>query len=454
MNSVGQDMRDALQSLEKTGRVTKVKGQVDVNFELAAVLAQCPNRSAVIFENIKDHTIKVIGNLVDRKNFAIACGIDQTLEASLNYIKNGIENPIAPVLVENAPCREVIKKENIDILKDIPITTFFEKEAGHYITAGIVVAKDPETGKKNVSMNRLLILGPNKLMIGMSPSHHLHQLLEKSRILGKTLEVAISIGNHPAVLVAANAYVTLGFDEFEIAGGMLNEPLQLSPGVTVDVEVPKGSEVVIEAEFIPDELHQEGLVSEFHGMYVDYGKSPVLNVKAITHRHNPYYQVILPGKYHEHFLIGAMAIETTSFLKIKEAVPSIKEAIITEGGMGRCHLVISLSNPKPGEGQKAVFAAFAHCNLIKQVIVVNDDINIHDPVDVEWAIAARMKAHRDIFMVSGVRTDRADAVVEDGTVTKIGIIALREETALPKAEIPSEVMTKVKLKWDSYEVEL
>ncbi|MGE7766159.1 UbiD family decarboxylase [Peribacillus sp. NPDC096540] len=454
MNTIGQDMRDALQSLTEIGRVTKVNGQVDVNFELAAVLAQCPGRSAVIFENVKDHTVKAVGNLVDRENFARACGIENTLEASLNYIKNGIENPLAPVLVENAPCREVIKTENIDILRDLPITTFFEKEAGHYITAGVVVAKDPETGKRNVSMNRLLVLGPDKLMIGMSPSHHLYRLLEKARNLGKTLEVSISIGNHPAVLVAANAYVNLGYDEFEIAGGMFNEPLQLSPGVIVDVEAPKGSEIVIEAEFIPDELHQEGLVSEFHGMYVDYGKSPVLRVKAITHRHNPYYQVILPGRYHEHFLIGAMAIETTAFLKIREAVPSVKEAIITEGGMGRCHLVVSLSNPKPGEGQKAAFAAFAHCNLVKQVIVVNDDINVNDPVDVEWAIAARMKAHRDIFTIQGVRADRAEAVVEDGTVTKIGIIALLEETALPKAEIPNDVMDKVKSQWDTYQVKL
>ncbi len=454
MNTTCQDMRDALQTLTELGRVTKVNGQVDVNFELAAVLAQCPGRSAVIFENIKDHTVKVVGNLVDRENFARACGIENTLEASLNYIKNGIENPLAPVLVDNAPCREVIKTENIDILRDLPITTFFEKEAGHYITAGVVVAKDPETGKRNVSMNRLLVLGPDKLMIGMSPSHHLYRLLEKARNLGKTLEVSISIGNHPAVLVAANAYVNLGFDEFEIAGGMFNKPLQLSPGVTVDVEVPKGSEIVIEAEFIPDELHQEGLVSEFHGMYVDYGESPVIRVKAITHRHNPYYQVILPGRYHEHFLIGAMALETTSFLKIREAVPSVKEAVITEGGMGRCHLVVSLSNPKPGEGQKATFAAFAHCNLVKQVIVVNDDINVNDPVDVEWAIAARMKAHRDIFTIPGVRADRAEAVVEDGTVTKIGIIALREETALPKAEIPTDVMDKVKSQWETYQVNL
>ncbi|KQL48303.1 hypothetical protein AN963_00310 [Brevibacillus choshinensis] len=452
MTAIGQDMRSALEILQRENRITRVEGSVDTNFELAAVLAQCPGRSAVIFENVEGYSVPVVGNLVDRKNFALSCGIDTSLEASLNYINKGIENPITPLVVEEAPCREQIITENVDVLKTIPCTTFFEKEAGRYISAGIIIAKDPETGKRNVSMNRLLLLGPDKLMIGMSPSHHLHHLKEKAQKIGKALEVSIAIGNHPAVLVAANAYVDLGFDEFEIAGGMFGEPLKLSKGVTVDVEAPAGAEIVIEAEFIPDELYEEGLVSEFHGMYVDYGKSPVLRVKGITHRNNPYYQVILPGRYHEHFIIGAMAIETTALRNIRTAVPGVKNAYITEGGMGRSHLVVSLSNPRPGEGQKAVFAAFAHCNLIKQVTVVNDDINIDDPVDVEWAIAARMKADQDIFIIPRVRTDRAEALVKEGTVAKIGIIALRDANALPKAEIPEEVMKNVQDQWDKYKI--
>jgi 2,5-furandicarboxylate decarboxylase 1 len=419
---------------------------------LAAVLAQAPGRSAVSFENVKGYLMPVIGNLVDRENFALTCGIENTLEASLKYINNGIENPISPFLVNNAACRDVVITDDIDIMKHIPVTTFFEKEAGYYISAGLIVAKDPETQKRNISMNRLLVLGPDKLMIGMSPSHHLHRLLEKAKKLNKKLEVAISLGNHPATLVASNAYVDLGFDEFEIAGGMLNEPLELSPGITVDVEVPSGSEIVIEAEFIPDELYNEGYVSEFHGMYVDYGKSPVLKVKCITHRKNPMYQVILPGRYHEHFIIGAMAIETTTLRHVRAAVPRVNEVYITEGGMGRSHCVISISEPRPGEGHKAVFAAFAHSNLTKQVTVVDNDIDITDAVDVEWAVAARMKAHRDIFIVPGVRTDRADAVVENGMVSKIGIIAIQEETALPKAEIPLSVMEKVRNEWNKYQV--
>lgn len=452
MTVIGQDMRSALERLQKTNRITRVEGFVNTNFELAAVLAQCPDRSAVIFDHVEGYSVPVVGNLVDRTNFAVSCGIDTSLEASLSHINKGIQNPIEPILVEDAPCREEIITANIDVMKTIPVTTFFEKEAGPYISAGIIVAKDPETGNRNVSMNRLLVLGPDRLMIGMSPSHHLYHLMEKAQNTGKPLEVSIAIGNHPAVLVAANAYVDLGFDEFEIAGGMFGEPLKLSKGITVDVEAPAGAEFVIEAEFIPNELHEEGLVSEFHGMYVDYGKSPVLRVKGITHRKNPYYQVILPGRYHEHLIIGAMAIETTVLRHIRTAVPRARAAYITEGGMGRSHLVVSLSNPRPGEGQKAVFAAFAHCNLIKQVTVVNDDINIDDPVDVEWAIAARMRAEQDIFIIPRVRTDRAEALVKEGTVAKIGIIALRDENASPKAEIPEEVINKVQNHWDKYQI--
>ncbi|MEK8126551.1 UbiD family decarboxylase [Paenibacillus filicis] len=447
-----QDFRYALNLLQQSGRVTTVGGEVDPRFELPAVLAQIQDESAVVFEKVKGYKAKAVGNLVNRPNYAVSCGLAPTLEASLAQITAGLKQPVPAVMVADAPCREVIVTENIDVMKLMPVTTYFEHEAGPYITAGIVVAKDPETGKRNVSMNRLLVLGPDRLMIGMSPSHHLYQLMVKAAGLGRALEVSVAIGSHPAVLVAANAYVDLGVDEFEIAGGMLGEPLTLSPGVTVDVEVPAGSEIVIEAEFVPEELHEEGWVSEFHGMYVDYGKSPVLKVKAVTHRHDPYYQVILPGKYQEHFLIGAMAIETTLLSHIRRAVPGTKAVLVTEGGMGRCHAVVSIKGARPGEGQKAVFAAFAHCNLIKQVTVVDDDIKIDNPTEVEWAVAARMRAEQDLMVIPGVRTDRADPLVDGGTVTKLGIIALRRPTALPLAEIPREVMDKVGKQWPSYEI--
>lgn len=196
----GQDMRAALKILKNNGRLTKVKGEVNPNFELAAVLAQAPGRSAVAFEDVKGYSMPVIGNLVDRENFALTCGIENTIEASLKYINRGIENPISPIIVQDAPCREVVITDDVDIMKHIPVTTFFEQEAGYYISAGLIIAKDPETNKRNVSMNRLLVLGPDKLMIGMSPSHHLHRLLEKANKHNKPLEVSISLGNHPESL--------------------------------------------------------------------------------------------------------------------------------------------------------------------------------------------------------------------------------------------------------------
>ncbi|MFF2481027.1 UbiD family decarboxylase [Paenibacillus sp. NPDC058071] len=448
----GQDLRDALERLAQAGRLSRVTGEVHPKFEMAAVLAQQPNRNVVIFDRIAGSSMRAVGNVVDRINYAISCDIEPTLEASLDHITRGLEHPIEPVLTAEAPCRDVVVTEGIDLAAQLPIPTFFEKEAGPYISADIVIAKDPETGKRNVSMNRLLLLGPDQLMIGMSPSHHLHQLKLKAERLGKSLEVAIAIGNHPAVLVAANAYVDLGVDEFAIAGGMLGEPLRLSPGVTVDVEAPAGAEIVIEARFESGEYYEEGLVSEFHGMYVDYGKSPVLRVTAVTHRNDPYFQFVLPGKYHEHFLMGGMAIETTLLWNIRKSVSCAKAVYITEGGMGRCHAVVSLANPRPGEGQKAVFAAFAHCNLVKQVTVVDDDIRIDDPHEVEWAVAARMRAQQDLMIIPGVRTDRAEPLVDGGTVAKIGIIALRQQEAMPLAEIPDDVMNNVKRNWDRYKI--
>ncbi|MFZ4450966.1 UbiD family decarboxylase [Salibacterium aidingense] len=447
-----QDMRHTMEELRKHHRLKQVYGEVSINYELPAVLEQMPDRSAVLFHNVKGYDTPVVGNLVDRENFAISAGISSDLSSTLKLITQGVEKPVRSKVVEDAPCRDVVKTDNINIMNEIPVNTFFEKEAGPYISAALITANDPETGKRNVSINRLLILKDDELMIGMSPSHHLYRLLEKAKEKEETLEVSISLGNHPITLVASNAYVTLGFDEYDIAGGMFGEPLELSAGVTVDVEAPARSEMVIEAEFIPGKFHEEGLVSEFHGMYVDYGKSPVLKVKGLTHRKEPYYQTIVPGRNHEHFIIGALAIESTTYLHVREAVSRVKHVHITEGGMGRVHCVISLSNPKPGEGQKAAFAAFAHCNLIKQVTIVDDDIEVMNPVDVEWAVAARMKAYRDVQVTPGVRADRAEPNEENGTVAKVMIIALKDGTHHPKAEIPEHIVHNVRQNWSSYDI--
>jgi 2,5-furandicarboxylate decarboxylase 1 len=242
-------------------------------------------------------------------------------------------------------------------------------------------------------------------------------------------------------------YVDLGFDEFEIAGGLLGEPLRLAAGKTVDVEAPAGCEIVIEGEIDPARLVDEGPFGEFSGIYESYGPSPVMRVTAVTMRADPIFQVIVPSNYPEHCLTGAIAIEATVFRAVQNAVPSLKEVVITQGGCGRLHIVLSVAQARPGEAKKAIFAAFAALNLGKLAIVVDDDIDPRDPAQVEWAMATRMRADRDVVIVPGVKTDRADPMEQGLTVAKMGIDATKPHDIAPEvleeADVPADVKAAV-----------
>jgi 2,5-furandicarboxylate decarboxylase 1 len=179
----------------------------------------------------------------------------------------------------------------------------------------------------------------------------------------------------------------------------------------------------------------------------------MMNVTAITHRKNPIFQVIVPSKHPEHLLTGSIAIEASLFQSVKKVIPNLKEVVITEGGCGRLHVILSVSQPKPGEAQKAILAVFANLNLAKSVIVVDDDIDPRDLIHVEWAIATRMRADRDIIIIPGVKTDRSEPLEELMTVAKMGIDATKPYDLPPEmfevADVPKEIKDRVaqKLKW-------
>jgi len=437
-----QDLRSVMSLFEKSGDLLHVQEELDPRYEVAAALTLKPEGPALCFDRVKGYSIPVVGNILNtRKKYGLSLGVPDS-ETFLHTV-HALTHPVKPILVAGGACQEIVISEKIDLLKLLPIPNLCEKDRNPYVSAGVLVAKDPETGVRNVSMNRLQVMGPDELMVGMAPSHHLFQLLKKAEARGQNLSVAIAIGNHPAVLVAANMYVELGFDEFEIAGGLLGIPISLVRSKGVDVEVPAFSEIVFEGEIDPGRWEEEGPFGEFSGLYESYGKSPVMKVTAITHRQNPIFQMIVPSKYPEHCLTGGIAIEATVYQAVKKAVPGLKEVVITAGGCGRLHIIVSVAGPRPGEAKKAIFAAFATLNLGKLCIVVDDDIDPRDLTQVEWAIATRMRADRDVVIVPGVKTDRSEPLEHMMTVAKMGIDATRPydlpPETLDEADVPKDV---------------
>ena len=448
-----QSIRSELESLRDANELIEINVPVDREFELSAILERQGQGPAIRFNSVKGYDGPVVGNLLSsRAKMALLLGVEQS--ELLTTLVRAIDHPIPPVLSAHAACQQEIHSKDFDLLKLLPLGRQCVREQGPYITAGVFITKDPATGWQNVSINRALVLAPDRLMVGMAPSHHLYRLASAQWAKGRPLEVAIAIGNPAAVMLASNAYVGYGDDELAIAGGLLGEPLRLAKCQTMDVEVPAPAEVVLEAEFRPNETHEEGLVSEFHGLYEDYGPSPVGHVRSVSHRRDFIFHTIAASRVREHMLIGAVMIEATVFRAIRAAVPSVRNVHVTFGGGGRMHCIVALHNPPPGEGPRAVFAALAHANIIKHVVVVDDDIDVFNPEEVEWAMATRFRADRDIFVVPRVRADRVDPVRENRTVAKWGLIALKDpgqpQEIYERARAPQEILEQVNRRWAEY----
>ena len=417
-----QSLRSTIDEWERTGDLHYVDRVVDPRFELGAVLSLRKDGPTQLFRRVRGHDMPVVGNLLNtRKKIARGLGVD--LPALQDACIAALDQGIEPTVVPEGPVQELVHERPVDIPSLLPVPTWFEREGGPYITAGVVVARDPETGLSNVSIARLRVEGGDRLLAGIAPTHHLNELVRRAEARGRHLEIAVSIGNHPAVLVASQMYVELGHDEYDIAGALLSEPLRLVRCRTVDLEVPAEAEIVLEGILDPSRRVEEGPVSEFPGFYVRYGAGHAVRIRAISHRRDAMYQAILPGYAPEHCLLGGVAIGATTCRALRRSMPNVQEVFITAGGMGRLHAIISMRRPQPGEAQRAIALAMNHVNLLKLVVVVDEDIDPEDWTQVEWALATRMRAERDIMLFPGARADRCEPLVENLTVTKVGIVA-------------------------------
>jgi 2,5-furandicarboxylate decarboxylase 1 len=420
-----QSMRALMARLSEAGDLLVLEQALSTEFEVAACLAEVDSGPALRFDRVNGYGMPIVGNMLNSLP-RIAMGLGITAANLQRAIVAAIEAPLQHRLLTSAPCQEQIIVDP-KLAEELPIPRFFEKEKGAYITAGAIVAKNRRTGHTNLSIARVMPLAGNRAFVGIAPNHHLAVLARAARDRGETLDIAVCVGNHPAVLVASCLYLGLGDDELKVAGALLREPLEVVRCLGSDLVVPAYCECVLEGTLDASEPVEEGPVSEFHGLYENYGPGIVATFTRLTRRHDAVFQVILPGYHPEHCLLGGVAIAAGLARAARGSVAAVQEVAVGMGGAGRLHAVVSLRAPRPGDARKVVFAIWAAVNLIKQVIVVDDDVNPWDGAEVEWAIATRMKPDRDILVVPGVRTDRSEPLESDGTIAKLAIDATRRD---------------------------
>jgi 2,5-furandicarboxylate decarboxylase 1 len=415
-------LRDWLDRMESTGRLARAKPGIPLEYTLAAVAKRLDGDKAVLFPEPDGHPVSVISGIVSRRSWiAEAMGIDD--DALLDHFRDAVLNPLPWTEVTEAPAQEVVHRAAIDLTTVLPIPTHNEHDNGAYITAGLVIARNPETGDQNVSINRLQVSGPDKLGILILP-RDLHRFFDAAETKGEALPVAIVIGVDPMTLLASQAILPINSDELMVAGALMGRPLDVVKCLTNDVRVPAQAEIVIEGRLLPDVRELEGPFGEFPQYYGPAGQRQVIAVDAITHRGDPLFHTIVPAAM-EHLLLGAIPREASLLASLQRQFPSVRDVHLSRGGVCRYHLYVKIAKRWEGEAKNIIMGAFAGHADIKQVTVVDDDVDVHDPTAVEWAVATRFQASSDLVVVARAQGSRLDPSAEDGLVDKMGLDATK-----------------------------
>lgn len=388
-------LRRFLETLEKSGELTHISKAVSTEYEMAGVI-EALGEKPVFFENVKEAGIPVVGGLLSSKEL-IGRALNLKKEHLLHNLSSAIENPLPPEIVANGECQEVVEP-SVD-LTTLPIMRYTEKDGGKYIASAVSIVRDPELGR-NMCFHRLMLIGKNRFVARIVEERGTDTALKKA---GGELDVAICIGNSTAVLLAAATSLPKGVDELGMANAL--ERTELVKCKTIDLEVPKDCEIVLEGR-ITKEKTAEGPFLDTTGTIDKIRQQPVVEIKCITHREKPIYQTLLPGRHEHQFLMG-MPKEPTIFNEVNK-VCECRDVYITPGGCSWLHAVVQIKKQNPEDGKKAIAAAFEGHKSLKHCVIVDDDINIYDPNDVEWAIATRFQADKNAVILPNQRGSSLD----------------------------------------------
>jgi UbiD family decarboxylase len=349
-------------------------------------------------------------------------------------------NPIPPKVVPSGPVQEIVQTGGDVNAGLLPISRHFQQDAGRYISSGILVCKDPDTRVRNLSYQRLQLKGPDRFGASLHSRGHIWDHLLRSQARGKNLEVAVVIGAHPTVYLAAGAKVAMEVDEYDLAGGLLGQPIELVRCRTIDVEVPADGEIVLEGELLADVHEAEGPFGEYTGYSTSRSTQNVFAVKAITRKAKPIYLDLIPGYSAEHLLLGRAAKEAHVFERLKEVVPTLLALNYPKSGT-HFHAYLSMKKTAEGQPRHAMMLLFGLDPYVKFAVAVDEDIDVFNEEEILWAMATRFQADTNLFVVPKVFCNRLDPSSVDGMSAKLGIDATApldwdvERTTLPPAAV-------------------
>jgi 2,5-furandicarboxylate decarboxylase 1 len=424
---MSKDLRQFLQVIREAGSDYYMEVKKSLKPELEPFILQQKllreNRNPVIYcPKIEGSKIPLVTNLMGSYDLlGLALDMDpkklDKAEISQEFrrrVANAKATKIIPA--SQAPVKEVILKGSDVDLSLLPITQHHELDSGKYIIIGFLICKDPDTGIPNAGVFRHEVKGKDRLGADLAPAHHSAYIAGRYAALGKPMEVAIAIGHHPAVVIAACAEGDVDMNEMEIAGGLLGEPLEVTPAETVDLHVPARAEIVVEGviDRPVDGTVTDGPFAEYT-WYYGRGNQPafLMRVTAITMRKDAIYHDLDPA-HPEHNLAEALGAECSIYDAVKKVVPSVKAVHLPVSGV-LYHAYVSIKKRVQGEGKLAGLAALAGHTWTTMAVVVDEDVNVFDEADVMWAVATRAVADRDVSIISNATGQRLNPSAHDET---------------------------------------
>ena len=392
--------RSYLADLRKQDELIEIAKPTDPR-DIAALVAQ--SEKALLCKNVIGYSMPVVSGLLQsRSRIAIGMGVAyEKIEAKL---RAAMDHPIKPRRVKRAPVKDVILTKNKVNLFDLPVPIFSVMDGGPMITGGVVIAEDSEYGM-NAGMYRMMLKASNLTGIDIVTPNNLRRFAERAMQDKKPLPISISIGAHPYEMVASTFKANLGVNELTFAGGLRGRPLQLADGETIPVPCIADAEIVLEGEILPDGwIYPEGPFCEFNRLMGGLHMNPQVRIKAIMHRKDAiYYALQMPW---ENIWMSAPIYEAAAWRVLHEAGVQATAINVTPGGCCHWHIVAAIKK-SAGDAKNAIMALLSIAD-IKHVIVTDDDIDVFDSTDVEWAVATRVQADRDVLIVSNARSKPLD----------------------------------------------
>lgn len=427
MHSFGPpDLRSFLTDYEAAHPedVWRVKEPVSLDCVPTAFVLELERRRAspvLVFENVKGYSSPIVTNVFGtRERIAFILGTDvehlhQTWEERTREL-------VPPVWTNDGPAQEVVLRDGDVDLRALPIPKHFLDDADRYVCSGVCVARDPDTGVGNLAFARMQLKGRSKLGISIHSRGHLWDYFRRSEERGQPLEIAAVVGSHPSVMLASGSRAPIEVDEYDIAGALQGCPVELVRGRTVDIGVPANAEIVLEGRILPGVQEDEGPFGEYPGYSTDRSTRNVLEVSAITMRPEPIYLDVTPGLCSEHLLLDRVQKESIMARRLREVVSDVKDVFYPKSGT-LFHCYVSLNKQMEGQPHQVGTLLLGLDQYVKLVIVVDADIDISNEEEVLWAVATRVQAHKDTFVVPKSLMNVLDPSSENGVSSKVVVDA-------------------------------